>query len=175
MFIKRTAILIVLGLLTLTANAETTGWQASPKNSGFSLAVPAYLYAQNSTYGIQAGYQFKKAFTRIDINIAEDYRNKEISWALMPSVGIFYTQDWQETIRFYEGLTFGLEKGLVHSFNGIIGFVNYIAGAEFLAFRKKTFFIEVGSGMAFSQKDGAYNGGTIVGGGFKYYFNRRGL
>lgn len=140
-------------------------------SKGFYLALPAYLYAQNSTFGVQSGYQGNHAHIRLDANFAEDYRNGEDVWFFMPSIGLFYGKEYKSFVRLYEGLTFGMERGMVHSFDGTIYFLNYIAGAELISFGDKTFFIEVGSGMPLTQKDGSYFGGTVIGGGFKYYLN----
>ncbi len=136
----------------------------------FYLSVPAYLYGPNSLCGLQGGFRYGHGQVRFDLNFAEDYWNGNDSWAFMPSIGFFYSKDFQSMFRIYEGLTFGIEKGMVHSFDGTIGFINYIAGTELLSFGKTTFFIEVGTGVSFSQEEGAYNGGTIVGGGIRYYF-----
>jgi len=140
-------------------------------SKGFYLALPAYLYAQNSTFGVQLGYQANHAHIRLDANFAEDYRNDEDVWFFMPTVGLFYTKDYRSIVRFYEGLTFGMERGMVHSFDGTIYFLNYITGAELISFGDKTFFIEVGSGASFRPMEGTYFGGTVIGGGFKCYLN----
>jgi len=169
--------LLILG--TSAYAAETSGKDSGDgskksanvsESAGLYLSVPAYLYAQISTFGLQVGYQFKYAQIRLDLNFAEDYRDGDDIWFFMPSIGIFYSQDVQSIVRFYEGLTFGYEKGMIHSFDGCTGFANYIAGVEFLPLGNKTFFLEVGSGVSFTQKEGTYFGGTVVGGGFKYYF-----
>ncbi|GAB1481994.1 hypothetical protein MASR2M78_08090 [Treponema sp.] len=169
--------LLILGASAYAAEASEQDSEAGPKNyantpesMGLYLSVPSYLYAQNSTFGLQVGYQFKYVHLRLDMNFAEDYRDGKDIWFFIPSIGIFYSQDVQSIVRFYEGLTIGYEKGMVNSFDGYIGFANYIAGVEFLQFGNTTFFIEAGSGVSFTQKEGTYFGGTVIGGGFKYYF-----
>jgi len=151
--------------LSAGENADAAG------SRGIYIAVPAYLYGENSSCGLQAGYQFEKMHVRMDLNVSEAYRYDEAVWFFMPSVGVFWSQTFGSGIRFYEGLTVGVEKGMLHSFDGVIGFVNYIAGVEFLSSGNRAFFVEIGSGTSFANETGAYNGGTIVGGGFKYYFD----
>lgn len=170
-------VIFILGGLTYGEDAQSKdALETLEKNTdgsvskGFNISVPAYLYAQYSTFGVQAGYQFNNAHIRLDMNFAENFINGQDVWFFMPSIGVFYSMDFQSVFRLYEGLTFGIEKGMLNSFKGVIGFINYIAGAEFLSFGNRTFFIEVGTGVSFTQEEGAYLGGTVIGGGFKYYF-----
>jgi len=160
----------ILGMMSILFLSVSGYAEDLPASKGLYFSVPAYLYGQNSTFGLQAGYQFNTMHLRLDMNFAENYWDEEDVWIFMPSIGFFFSKDYQSVVRFYEGLTIGMEKGMVNSFDGIIGFANYIAGAEFLSFGNRTFFIEVGSGVSFSKEEGAYCGGTIVGGGFKYYY-----
>ncbi|HCM28471.1 MAG TPA: hypothetical protein DIC34_18400 [Treponema sp.] len=164
-----TCVLILVALGALGFAGEPEGSMPGAEKELY-FGAPACLYGQNSLFGLQGGYRSGNWQVRLDLNLAEDYRNGRDCWAFMPSVGFFYSQDVGEKIRFYEGLAFGMEKGIENSFQGTIGFMNYIAGAELIAFGDKTFFVEVGSGISFPQDEGAYNGGTIVGGGFRYYF-----
>ena len=139
-------------------------------SKGFNLTIPAYIYSKYSAFGIQGGYQFNKILLRLDLSVIEDYENGKDIWIATPSFGAFLSKDWPSKIRFYEGITTGVESGIKDAFEGQVVFINYVTGAELLLFERKTFFLEFGSGWGFNPKDGAYNGGTVIGGGFKYYF-----
>lgn len=140
---------------------------------GFYLALPAYLFKDISTIGLQAGYQFKKLHLRIDLSTAEDFKGKETKWFAVPSIGIFYIHNWHSKIKVYEGITIGLEKGLKNSFKGETAFINAICGIEILSAQKHSFFIEFGSGFVPKKIEGAFNGGTIIGGGVKRFFKKK--
>jgi hypothetical protein len=139
---------------------------------GFYLCLPSYLYSRYSAFGVQGGYQFEKVHVRLDLSVVNDYENGRDIWFAIPSFGIFYTHDWKSIIRVYEGITVGGESGLKNSFNGQVGFITYIAGAELLSFDQITFFLEFGSGLAFNPKEDAFNTGTVIGGGIKYFFGK---
>lgn len=136
--------------------------------TGFFLGLPAYLYSTHSVEGLQAGYQFKKVQIRFDAGFSSNHDN-DAPFALQ-SFCLFWSHQLKSKIRSYEGITVGVESGLKDSFNGHVVFVNGIVGVELLTFDNTSFFIEIGSGDSFNPKQGAYNGGTIIGGGFKYFF-----
>lgn len=145
------------------------------KNSngkGFFMSTPVYLYGNYSTYGLQAGYQFKKIQLRADVSVVNDYQKGKEIWFAMPTIGLFFSKTWSSNIRTYEGFTIGVETGMKNSFEGEVGFSNFIGGIEFMLSENKSFFLEVGTGEAFHHKEGIFNTGTIMGGGFKGYFGK---
>ncbi len=140
------------------------------ESKGFYLSLPAYLYGEDSVMGLKCGYQFKKLNFRLDVNFSQDYRDGEDVWFFMPAIGVFFSKELKSAVRIYEGVAVGLEKGMLNSFDGIVGFMYSLVGVEFLSLGNKTFFVEGGSGMSFKKKEGAFNTGTIIGCGIKYYF-----
>ena len=146
---------------------------AKESNSkGFFMSTPVYLFGTYSSYGLQAGYQFKKIQLRADVNFVNDYQNGKEIWFAMPTIGLFFSKNWPLHIRTYEGFTIGVETGMKNSFEGEVGFANCLGGVEFLLSDKKTIFLEIGTGEAFDHKEGIFNTGTIIGGGFKCYLGK---
>jgi hypothetical protein len=142
-------------------------WQGA---AGFNLAFPAYFYERYSVAGIQGGFQFKKALVRLDACLANGYRNGQMMAFAVPSLSAFISQDWPMGFRTYQGASVGIEVGLLNAFQGADYFLNFVTGAEWFITSKKAFFLEIGSGLAYPYIEGAYPGGTVVGGGFKTYF-----
>ncbi len=140
------------------------------KSMGFYISAPAYLYSKYSASGLQGGYQFKNVNLRLDLSVVNDYENGLNILYAMPSFGIFFSEDFQSLIRVYQGIAIGGEFGIKDAFEGQAYFINFLVGAEFLSFGKNTFFIEFGPGLGISSKDGAYNGGTVIGGGVRIFF-----
>jgi hypothetical protein len=139
---------------------------------GFYLSTPFYLYGTYSSSGLQVGYQFKKIQLRADVNFVNDYKNGKEIWFAMPTIGFFFSKTLSSKIRTYEGFTIGVETGMKNSFEGEYGFGSCIGGIEFLVSDKTAFFLEFGTGEAFDHKDGIFNTGTIIGGGFKGYLGK---
>ena len=44
------------------------------------------------------------------------------------------------------------------------------AGAEWFVFDRKAIYIEIGTGLAMPVVDGAFKGGTVIGGAIKFFF-----
>lgn len=122
-----------------------------------------YLYRTNSASGVQLGYQLRKLYFRLDASFIADTENSECAIFTNPSIGAFYSEDWESKIRTYQGLTIGIQKGLWNSFEGISYFINLMTGAEWFVFERKAIYLELGSGTAILTKDGAFEGGTIIG------------
>jgi len=49
-------------------------------------------------------------------------------------------------------------------------FLNFLTGAEWFLFERRAVYLEIGSGMAMPVIEGAFEGGTIIGGGVKCFF-----
>jgi hypothetical protein len=172
---KNSMLLAFLGLFmgSLLAQASpavldsTAAWQGA---AGFNLAFPAYLYEGHSVAGIQGGFQFKKALVRLDACLSNGYRNGQMAAFAVPSLSAFISQDLPIGLRTYQGASVGIEVGLLNSFQGVNYFLNFVTGAEWFISSKKAFYLEIGSGLAYPFVEGAYMGGTVIGGGFKSYF-----
>ncbi len=150
------------------AAGVTTG--AETAHRGFYYAFPAYLYGPHSAAGIQAGYQTKNLQFRLDASFITDFRSDEAVVFTNPSVGVFFTQDFESRLRTYQGMTLGFETGISNTFEGRVYFFTFLAGGEWFVARKCSLFFEAGPGLGFSPKEGAFNGGTAIGGGIKGYF-----
>ena len=143
---------------------------SDPLAMGFFLSLPAYLYDRYSAFGFQTGYQYGHVQARLDISAIFNFENgKDVMYAI-PALGLFATYNWAAKVRVYEGIAVGGETGITNSFDGHVYYVNYVAGGELLSFERKAFFVEFGTGLGFMRKAGAFNGGTAIGGGIKYYF-----
>lgn len=149
------------------AYAQTEGGKTG--YAGWYLSVPVYLYGPYSASGIQLGCQKGALHLRLDGSfVAETEGCDQVVFA-NPSLGAFFSHEWEGRIRIYEGLTLGLEIGLLNSFEGLVYTLSYQMGAEWLVFERKAFYVEFGAGVGFLPKEGAFNGGTIVGGGIKCF------
>ena len=73
-------------------------------------------------------------------------------------------------IRTYQGLSLGIETGFLNSFEGQAYFLNFLTGAEWFVFERKAVYLEIGNGVGILTREGAYNGGTVIGGGIKCFF-----
>jgi hypothetical protein len=171
---KRT-VLILLTLLALgqLAFAESKGLESKgieAKGKGAYIALPAYVFGDFSALGIQGGYQFDKLNLRFDLNMVNKWSKDETARFLMSSIGLFFSKDWQDGIRIYQGTTVGAELGIQNSFDGQVYFINYVVGAELLSFGKSSFFLEIGPSVDIMPKEGAFNGGTVIGGGMRRFF-----
>jgi hypothetical protein len=144
--------------------------ESASRHQGFYYALPAYLYGTSSASGAQLGYQMGKLHFRLDASVVADAKDGQVALFANPSIGVFYAEDWESKIRTYQGATFGIQKGLLNSFDGLSCFLNILTGAEWFAFERKAIYLEIGSGMAGPAKEGAFKGGTIIGGGIKCFF-----
>ncbi len=151
-------------------NAITAGPKAAETHRGFYYALPGYLYDPYSASGVQLGYELANLHVRLDLSLASGYRNGQVILFANPSLGAFYSETWPTRIRTYQGIAFGGQTGILNAFAGQAFFLNFIVGAEWLVSEKKAVFLEIGKGLALPRKDGAFNGGTIIGGGFKSFF-----
>jgi len=165
---KVALILLALHAVGQLAFAESKGLEA--KGKGAYIALPAYVFGDFSALGIQGGYQFDKLNVRFDLNMVNKWEKDETARFLMPSIGLFFSKDWQDGIRIYQGTTVGAELGIQNSFDGQVYFINYVVGAELLSFGKSSFFLEVGPSVDIMPKEGAFNGGTVIGGGMRRFF-----
>lgn len=159
--------------LTLFADeGMRVGNSAIPPGHGgnkFYYSMPAYLYETYSASGIQVGYQLNRLQFRLDGGLLNDSTVDEISLFVAPALGIFYMEDWPVGIRTYQGLSVGTEFGILHSFEGLGLYLILRTGAEWFVSERKALFLEIGKGTGVIKQEGAYNGGTIIGGGFKVY------
>jgi len=169
-FGSKKSALVLLALLAVTHAGFADTVATESKNKGFYIALPSYLFADSSSLGLQGGFQFKKANLRFDVNMVNEYEHDLTTRMLMSSVGLFFSRDWQEGIRIYQGTSVGAEFGIKNSFDGQVFYMNYVVGAELLSFGRSTFFLEIGPGISFNPKDGAFNGGTVIGGGIRRFF-----
>jgi hypothetical protein len=140
------------------------------RHQGFYYAFPGYLYKTSSASGAQLGYQLGKLHFRLDASVIADMKDGKSAIFANPSIGAFYSEDWESRIRTYQGLAIGIQKGIWNSFEGTSYFLNMLTGAEWFVFERKAVYLEIGSGMVMPAKDGAYEGGTIIGGGIKCFF-----
>jgi hypothetical protein len=140
------------------------------RHQGFYCGFPAYLYGTSSASGVQLGYQLGKAHFRLDASIVADSKDGKPAVFANPSFGAFYSEDWESKIRTYQGFALGIQKGLLNSFDGLSYFLNIMTGAEWFVFERKAIYLEIGSGMAYPEKEGAYKGGTVIGGGIKCFY-----
>ncbi|OHD75948.1 MAG: hypothetical protein A3J97_02870 [Spirochaetes bacterium RIFOXYC1_FULL_54_7] len=152
------------------AEGEASAIEFDQRHQGFYYATPVYLYRTSSASGIQLGYQLKKLHFRLDASFVADTENGECAIFTNPSIGAFYSEDWESEIRTYQGLTIGLQKGLWNSFEGVSYFINFLTGTEWFVSERKAVYLELGSGTGILAEDGAFEGGTIIGGGIKCYF-----
>jgi hypothetical protein len=163
------AALSCAGLAAYAEGAESAeGFD--PRHQGFYYAMPAYLYGSSSASGAQLGYQLGQLHFRLDASVVADSMDGKPVVFANPSVGVFYSEDWESKIRSYQGLSIGIQKGIWNSFEGLSYFLDFMTGAEWFLFERKAVYLELGSGMAFPEKAGAFKGGTVIGGGIKCFF-----
>lgn len=169
-----TASFLFLALACVGAAAFAEGLGAAkggdPRHQGFYYGFPAYLYGTSSASGAQLGYQLGSLHFRLDASLVADSKDGKASLFANPSVGAFYSEDWESKIRTYQGVAIGIQKGLWNSFEGLSYYLNILTGAEWFLFERKAIYLEIGSGVAGPAKEGAYKGGTIIGGGIKCFF-----
>jgi len=139
-------------------------------HQGMYYAIPAYLYGPNSTLGMQLGYQLDKLHFRLDASFVTDDDHGDVVLFANPSVGIFYSEDWAPKVRTYQGISLGIQKGMLNSFSGLSYFLNALTGVEWFALDQKAIYLEIGTGIAFPSIEDSFKGGTIIGGGIKCFF-----
>jgi hypothetical protein len=165
---------LIVALACASAAAYAEGEEAAnkfePRHQGFYFASPLYLYRTSSASGVQLGYQLGKLHFRLDASLVSDTENGECAIFTNPSIGAFYSEDWESKIRTYQGVAIGIQKGIWNSFEGMSYFVNFLTGVEWFVFERKAIYLELGSGTAILAKEGAFEGGTIIGGGIKCFF-----
>ncbi len=168
-FAKTALIMLLACMVGAYAAAQTND---EPLPSGFYFGIPASLYTTYSAIGLQAGYQFKKTINvRMEFNTACSSLHDERSVYAIPAVSLLFSKIGRGPVRFYNGVTFGIERGLKNSFGENICFMNLTAGVELYAVSKTSFFIEIqGAGFATPVIEGSYQGGTVIKGGAHYYF-----
>jgi len=152
------------------AEGEKAASVFEPRHQGFSYGCPVYLYGTKSASGAQLAYQLGKASFRLDASLVSDKKDGKTAIFANPSIGAFYSEDWESKIRTYQGAAIGIQKGIWNSFEGMSYFFNILTGAEWFVFERKAIYLEIGSGMALLAKDGAFEGGTVIGGGIKCFF-----
>ena len=157
------------GIVTASPSGNETVARES-NHQGFYYAFPAYLYGGLSAAGVQAGYQLNNLHFRLDASLIANIKDGQPVIFANPSMGIFYSEDWESKIRTYQGITFGIETGVLNAFEGQAYFLNIVTGAEWFVFERKAVYLEIGTGLGIKTKDGAYNGGTVIGGGIKCFF-----
>jgi hypothetical protein len=164
------AILSCAGALAF-AQAEPAGGPETydAERQGLYLAFPAYLFGDASVSGIQAGFQLKNLQLRLDALIASGVRNGDMFLFATPALGFYYSEEWESRIRTYQGISVGAEIGIIDSFGGVNAYANLLAGIEWYVFKNKAFFFEVGTGIGYPAIEGAFNGGTVIGGGLKIF------
>ena len=160
------AILALLGF-GASASAEERAEAAGP--SGFFFAVPVYLYERYSASGVHLGWQAGNWQLRLDLGLIDEAKEGSDTLIAYPSLGVFYSHEWDVGIRTYEGVTVGVETGIARAFAGQVLTLNILTGAEWFASPRNSFYFELGSGIGIFRKEGAFNGGTVVGGGLKCY------
>jgi len=136
---------------------------------GFFLALPAHLYGDLSAFGLHAGWQFSAAQLRLDLSVVERSGLDRDAYFAIPAVGVFASHDLPAPLRMYEGFSAGFQHGLHDAFAGTAWQVDYRAGLEVIPRADCSFFLEVGSATALVRREGAFHGGTVVGGGVKYW------
>jgi hypothetical protein len=161
--------LFCAGLAAYADGADATKGLDS-RHQGFYYALPAYLYGTSSASGAQLGYQMGKLHFRLDASVVADSKDGQVVLFANPSIGAFYSEDWESKVRTYQGLSIGIQKGIWNSFDGMPCFLDFLTGAEWFVFERKAVYLEIGSGMALPEKDGALKGGTVIGGGIKCFF-----
>jgi hypothetical protein len=98
-----------LGALSIDATARSRKGQ-----SGFYIALPAYLYGRYSASGAQLGWQTGNIHLRLDASVIAEYENgKQVIYA-NPSLGAFYSEEWEARIRSYQGISIGIETGILN-------------------------------------------------------------
>jgi hypothetical protein len=162
-----TATILALSGFGVSASAEERAEAAGP--SGFYYAVPVYLYERYSASGVQLGWQTGNWHVRIDLGLIDEALEGSDALIAYPSIGVFYSHDWDARIRTYEGAAIGVEAGIAKAFEGQVLTLNILTGAEWFASQRKSFYLELGAGVGFFRKEGAFNGGTVIGGGLKCY------
>ncbi len=130
------------------ADGEDQANEFDQRHQGFYFGSPVYLYRTSSASGIQLGYQLKKLHFRLDASVVSDTENGDCTFFANPSIGAFYSEDWESKIRTYQGVAIGAQKGIWNSFEGMSYFLNFITGAEWFVFERKAIYLELGSGMA---------------------------
>ena len=143
---------------------------AAGTHLGFYYAFPAYLYDRYSASGVQLGYEQGNLHVRLDLSLASGYQDGRVFLFTNPSLGVFYSETWPSRIRTYQGIACGGETGILNAFDGQAFFLNFMMGAECLVSEKKAVYLEIGSGLGIPHREGAFNGGTVIGGGFKSFF-----
>lgn len=167
--VNRKMVLLLLTLLGIGHSVIAESSTTVSASKGFYFSLPAYLFGTSSAFGIQGGYQFERVNVRFDLDMVDEFAADHSKRILMTSLSLFFSKHWQEGIRVYQGLTVGGEFGIQNTFDGQVYFVNCVVGAEFLSFGKNTLFFEFGPGIGIFPKNGAFNGGTVIGGGIRRF------
>jgi hypothetical protein len=163
----------IILLAMLCAGAAASADEVLPgrtSRQGLFYAMPVYLYGTSSACGAQLGYQVGKLQFRLDASMVADKAEGELSLFANPSVGIFFTEEWESRIRTYQGAAFGVQAGLVNSFEGLSCFLNVLTGAEWFASERKAVYLEIGSCLSGPERLGSLESGTVIGGGIKCFF-----
>jgi len=168
----KVGVILVLALLGagVAGTAEDAGAGLEPRHQGLYYGFPVYLYGTKSASGAQLGCQVGKLHFRLDASFVSETIEGQTAVFANPSIGAFYSEDWESKIRTYQGLSIGIQKGVYRSFEGASYFLNFLTGAEWFVFNRKAIYLELGSGAAILAKAGAFEGGTVVGGGVKCFF-----
>jgi hypothetical protein len=139
-------------------------------HQGFYFAMPVYLYGADSAHSLQLGYQVGRLHVRLDASMVSDTVDGDFSLFAIPSIGAFFSEEWESRIRTYQGAAFGVQAGIHNSFEGLSCFLNVLTGAEWFVVKRKAFFLEIGSCISAPDRDGNLKNGTVIGGGIKCFF-----
>ena len=128
------------------------------------------MYRTSSASGVKLGYQLGDFHFRLDASIVADMNNGETAVFANPSVGMFYSEDWESKIRTYQEVSIGIQRGIMNSFEGLSYFLNFLTGAGWFVLERKAIYLELGTAMGMHATEGAFESGTVIGGGIQCFF-----
>lgn len=138
--------------------------------SGFFLNTPISLKESRSVFAIGAGGFGPKWGSRLDVGVMEDHLDPREPLSLDLTWGLYWKHNTGTPLALYEGITLTDQMGLYHSFEGHAVSMAFLAGCEFRPDQSKdAFFVEVGTGGAFTERGGSYRGGTVFSAGLRHY------
>lgn len=175
---------VVLTILVASSGARAadtlaTVATASPPVSNDSLcrlpgqvfmSTPISLKESRSVFAIGAGWGGTKWSTRLDVGVMEDHLDPREPFSLDLTAGLYWKHNKGASLTIYEGITITDQTGLYHSFDGHAVSMGFLAGCEFRPDQgKDAFFVEAGTGAAFTPRRGSYRGGTVLSAGLRHY------
>lgn len=167
----RAAAFGALLLIASAASAETAQSEtAKPRHRNFCVSFPVYFFDDYAVNGIQAAYQFEKWQLRSEVDFANVFDGGTFPAYILPSAGVMYAEAASDGMRLTQGVDVAGELDSTDGFALRTVRVNFLFGAEFLAFKNKAFYAEFGPCMNVAIAKGKALTGAVIGCGVRMYF-----